>query len=191
MGYPQMLEVLARLHVDPRFRDAYLRDAAAALAPLALTDAEREGLSRIHRLDVERGGRLMDVHRLIRVREHLVWADPRQRPGLGALLRRFLEEVLPELLNREEAISFCRFVERAPPKDLPDYLPELARCERLRIALAWGMEPMEGPTRVEDFRYPVLELLGALSAPGWPEAVPRPTRVEFMKVPGVPAVLVR
>ena len=53
------------------------------------------------------------------------------------------------------------------------------------------MEPMDGPARVEAFQYPVLELLEALARPGWPEALPRPTRVEILKVPGLPAVLVR
>jgi hypothetical protein len=37
----------------------------------------------------------------------------------------------------------------------------------------------------------VLEVLAALTRPGWPEVVPRATRVEYLKVPGVPAVLVR
>ena len=117
--------------------------------------------------------------------------DAVTRPALGPVLERCLEEELQWVLNREDAIAFCRFLERACPAELPAYVPELARCERLRIALAWGIEPMDGPSRVERFQCPVLELLGALARPGWPEALPRPTRVEFLKVPGLPAVLVR
>jgi hypothetical protein len=37
----------------------------------------------------------------------------------------------------------------------------------------------------------VKELLEALASPGWPELPPRPTRVTFVKVPGLPAVLVQ
>lgn len=191
MSYSQTLEVLARLHVDPRFRAAYLRDAHAALAPLTLEPGEREKLTRIDRVALERGGRLMDSHRRARVQEHLAWVDAAARPSLGPVLERFLAEELPSVLNREDAITFCRFVERTCPKELPAYAPELARCERLRIALAWGMEPMEGPARVEVFGYPVLEVLAALARPGWPEVAPRPMRVEYLKVPGLPAVLVR
>ncbi|WP_375766924.1 hypothetical protein NR798_35295 [Archangium gephyra] len=191
MGYPQVLEVLARLHVDPRFRAAYLRDAPAALGALALAPEERERLACIRSVDVERAGRLMDHHRVARVREHLPWVDPVLRPELASVLGGFLADVLPELLNREEAVSFCRYLERTVPACLPAYVPELARCERLRIALAWGLEPLEGASRVESFAWPVKELLEALARPGWPEPAPRPTRVTFLKVPGLPAVLVQ
>lgn len=192
MGYPQMLEVLARLHVDPRFRASYLKDAPVALSALSLAPEERERLSRIHRVDVDRAGRLMDYHRVERLREHLPWVDPALRPEFRAVLDGFLEDVLPELLNREEAISFCRYLERgAVNAGLPAYVPELARCDRLRIALAWGQEPLQGSVRVESFQYPVKELLEALAKPGWPQVEPRPTRIEFLKVPGLPAVLVR
>lgn len=191
MGYPQVLEVLARLHVDPRFRASYLRDAPAALRALALAPEERERLACIRPVDVDRAGRLMDHHRVARVREHLPWVDPALRPELGAMLEGFLADVLPELLNREEAVSFCRYLERTVPAELPAYVPELARCERLRIALAWGMEPLEGASRVESFTWPVKELLEALARPGWPELPPRPTRVTFLKVPGLPAVLIQ
>lgn len=191
MGYPQMLEVLARLHVDPRFRASYLKDAPAALTALSLSPGERERLSQIHRVDVERAGRLMDYHRVARVLEHLPWADPALRPEFRAVLDGFLADVLPELLNREEAISLCRYLERVTFAGLRPYVPELARCERLRIALAWGQEPLQGAVRVESFKYPVKKLLEELSRPGWPQVEPRTTRVEFIKVPGLPAVLVR
>jgi hypothetical protein len=191
MGYPQKLEVLARLHVDPRFRASYLRDTRETLGALSLTPEEREQLARIDKVDVERAGRMMDYHRVARVREHLPWVDPALRPELGEALRGFMADVLPEVLNREEAISFCRYLERSAWAGLPAYVPELARCERLRIALAWGQEPLVGSARVESFQYPVMELLAALAKPGWPEAAPRPSSVEFLKVPGLPAVLVR
>ncbi len=191
MGYPQVLEVLARLHVDPRFRASYLRDAPAALGALALAPEERERLACIHPVDVERAGRLMDYHRVARVREHLPWVDPALRPELGAVLGDFQVDVLPQLLNRDEAISFCRYLEGPARARLPAYVPELARCERLRLALAWGQEPLEGPTRVESFAYPVKALLEALAQPGWPALAPAPTRITFLKVPGLPAVLVQ
>jgi hypothetical protein len=191
MGYPQVLEVLARLHVDPRFRTSYLRDAPAALQALGLSPEERERLARIPALDVARAGRMMDYHRVVRVREHLPWVDPTLRPELGAVLGDFQADVLPQLLNRDEAISFCRYLEGPASSRLPSYVPELARCERLRIALAWGQEPLEGGTRVESFTYPVKALLEALAQPGWPPLAPAPTRITFLKVPGLPAVLVQ
>ena len=96
MSYPQVLEVLARLHVDPRFRTSYLRDAKATLGGLKLSEEEREKLSRISKVDVERAGRLMDYHRVARVREHLPWVDPALRPELRAVLDSFLSDVLPD-----------------------------------------------------------------------------------------------
>ncbi|TSC23893.1 hypothetical protein [Corallococcus sp. Z5C101001] len=199
MGYPETLEVLARLHVDPRFRAAWTEDAARALAPLPLMPAEAAALCRVDGPVVERAGRMMDYHRAERVREQLPWVDEAKRPELGPLRQRFLQDVLPEVLNREEAIVWCRFLEadaRAPHapllQGLPAYVPQLARCERLRIALAWGLLPLPpvGP-HVEAFDFPVLSLLAALEAPGWPPAEARPTRVEYLKVPGLPAVMVR
>ncbi|CAM4063752.1 hypothetical protein G4177_19095 [Corallococcus sp. ZKHCc1 1396] len=195
MGYPQTLEVLARLHMDPRFREAWTRDAPRTLAPLALTPGEQEALGRVDRAVVDRAGRMMDYHRTERVREQLPWVDEAKRPDLAPLRLRFLQDVPPEVLNREEAIAWCRFLELgsdAPGPRLPAYVPQVARCERLRIALAWGLLPMPpvGPL-VESFDFPVLGLLAALEAPGWPPVEARPTRVEYLKVPGLPAVMVR
>ncbi|MBN1204716.1 MAG: hypothetical protein JXB05_07310 [Myxococcaceae bacterium] len=190
MGYSETLEVLARLHVDPRFRAAYLADPRAALTARTLTEAEQERLARIEPRAVQLAGRMMDYHRSARVLEQLTWVNPELRPELRGVMNRFMEGVLPELLNREEAITFCRFLE-AQPQGLPDYVAELARCERLRIALAWGLEPGAGPTHVETFQYPVLEVLAAMAAPGWPKPTPRATRVIYTKVPSLPAVMLR
>jgi hypothetical protein len=190
VGYPETLEVLARLHVDARFRASYLADPHRALASWTLTEAERECLSRIDARSVERAGRMMDYHRVARIQEQLPWVDVALRPDLRAVLDHFMEQQLPELLNREEAITFCRFLE-ASPRGLPAYVAEVARCERLRITHAWGLEAGAPPTRVEAFQYPVLEVLAALTLPGWPAQKARSTRVVFTKVPGLPAVLVR
>jgi hypothetical protein len=190
MGYPETLEVLARLHVDACFRQAFLKDANGALAGYALTPREREGLAGADAEVVARAGRMLDGHRVARVAEHLPWATPALRPDLMPVLRDFMQDVLPEVLNREEAIAFCRYLEARPRGGLPAYVADVARCERLRIALAWGLEPMTGPKQVESFEYPVLEVLSALEKPGWPEVAPRASRVEFLKVPGLPAVMV-
>ncbi|RYZ36662.1 MAG: hypothetical protein EOO71_30950 [Myxococcaceae bacterium] len=194
MGYPQTLEALARLHVDPRFREAWTRDASQTLSPLALTPGEREALGRVDRTVVDRAGRMMDHHRTERVREQLPWVDEAKRPDLAPLRRAFLQDVLPEVLNREEAIAWCHFLESGLPEvqRLPAYLPQVARCERLRLSLAWGLLPMPpvGP-RVEPFDFPVLGLIAALDAPGWPPVEARPTRVEYLKVPGLPAAMLR
>ncbi|RKH00555.1 hypothetical protein D7X74_38480 [Corallococcus sp. CA047B] len=194
MGYPETLEALARLHVDPRFREAWTRDASRTLAPLALTPGEREALGRVDRTVVDRAGRMMDYHRTERVREQLPWVDEAKRPELTPLRLAFLQDVLPEVLNREEAIAWCRFLEAGNPQGnrLPAYVPQVARCERLRLSLAWGLLPMPpvGP-HVESFDFPVLGLLAALDAPGWPPVEARPTRVEYLKVPGLPAVMLR
>jgi hypothetical protein len=190
MSYAQTLEVLARLHVDARFRAAFLDDPSAALASAALTAGERGGLLGVDPRKVERAGRLMNYHRVARVQEQLPWVDVRARPGLRVILEDFMMSTLPELLNREEAIAFCRYLEGAH-RGLPAYVAELARCERLRIALAWGLEPLQGDSLVETFQYPVLEVRTALEQPGWPESAPRLTRVRFIKVPLLPAVMLR
>jgi hypothetical protein len=190
MSHAESLEVLARLHVDLGFREAFLRDAGAALRPFGLSERERAALSGIEREVVERLGRLADHHRVARVREQLRWFDLERRPGLGAAVGRYMREVTPRLLNRDEAIAFCAHVE-AGGAAAPPYLPELARYERKRISLAWGL--VEGGSRrlVERFAYPVLRILEELERPGWPEVEPEETRVEMKKVPRVPAVLVR
>ncbi|WP_223639499.1 hypothetical protein [Corallococcus sp. EGB] len=68
----------------------------------------------------------------------------------------------------------------------------MARFGRLRLSLAWGLAPMPASgLRVESFDDPVLTLLAALDAPGWPPPAPKPTRVEYLKVPNLPAVMPR
>jgi hypothetical protein len=190
VGYTQTLEVLARLHVDPRFRQSWTEDAGRALAGFALSPREHEALAGVDGRVVARAGRMMDHHREARVSEQLPWVDGAKRPALAERLLAFAADVPPELLNREESIAFCRYVE-AKPDGLPAYARDVARCERLRISLAWGLQPLASGTHVEPFEYPVLEVLAALEGAGWPEVAPRPTRVEYLKVPGLPAVLVR
>lgn len=187
-SYPGVLDALARLHADPRFRAAFLEDPAAALAPLGLSDPEREALARIDRLSVARIARMMEYHRLTRAGEHLAWLDER-RPGLRAHLARFLDEVPPQLLNRDEAIALCRHLEAAAPGE-PPYLGELARYERRRIEIAWTLGGASAGW--EEFQYPVLDILEALRGePGWPATPPRRTWIEIRKVPSLPAVIAR
>jgi len=132
---------------------------------------------------------MAEYHRLIRVVEHVPWADANERPSLMPLLSRYLRQTAPRLLNRDEALAFCRFVE-AEPNPSPAYLPELARHERVRLEMAWGLSGALS-SRVEAFTYPVLRILSQLSGPGWPHVMPEPSHLEFKKVPGLPAVLIR
>lgn len=188
-SYSGVLDALARLHAEPRFRAGFLSDPAAALASLGLPEPEREALARLDRASVERIARLMEYHRLTRAGEHLAWLDVRRRPDLRTHLARFLTEVPPQLLNRDEAIALCRHIEAAPPGE-PPYLGELARYDRRRIEIAW----MLGGERAgwEEFQYPVLDILEAVRRePGWPAAQPRRTWIELRKVPSLPAVIAR
>jgi hypothetical protein len=138
-------------------------------------------------------------HRRTRIQEHLSWADPEVRPGLAGVLAGYFQVQTPPALNREEAIAFCRCLESGGGHDgvdgladLPPYLPELARSERLRLELAWELAPAPGGGRREAFRYPVGDILAALArAPGWPPAEERGVTLDLIKVPGLPAVLVR
>jgi hypothetical protein len=188
MSYAAVLEALARIHVDLHFRAAFLRDPEAALAGLGLSEAARRALAGLDPAGLDRIARIADHHRITRVAEHLSWLDRGKRPDLEAHLARYMAAVPPRLLNREEAIAFCEHLEAAHPPS-PPYLPDLARFERLRIAIAWGLDG--AAPCVERFSYPVLELLRALEAPGWPAAAPRPAWVELKKVPFLPAVIAR
>lgn len=188
MNYPGVLEAVARLHVDLRFRAAFAADPEAALARLGLPEEARRALARLDGAILHRIARVADHHRVTRVGEQFPWLDPGLRPDLWAHLGRYMAEVPPRLLNRDEAIAFCRHVEANPPPD-PPYLAELARYERLRLEIAWGVEGAQ--SRVEAFRYPLIEILAAMKDPGWPAAPARPTWLEIKKVPQLPAVVTR
>jgi len=194
MGYSEQLDAMARLHVDTRFRDTFRTNPEAALASLGLTPAEQGALARLPPAVFELIGGLSEFHRVARIQEHAPWMDVTLRPDLGPRVERYLAQVTPKLLNRDEAIAFCRFIEADLPLE-PPYLGELARCERLRLSMAWGLEPALGAGHVEALEYPIPRILQAFadapSAEGWPEAPPEPTRLEFKKVPGLPAVLLR
>lgn len=191
MGYAQTLEVIGLLHADPSFRDRFMRDAGAALAPLDLSAEEKRALGAMDRELVLRIEGLADYHRVLRIQEHAPWADPLRRPDLLPWLYRFMAEVKPRLLNREEALAFCDLVAAQATGSSPPYLAELARYDSLRLSVAWGLDRKLGTAHEETFQYPILRIVGQLDAPGWPEAAPAPTRVEFKKVPGLPAVLIR
>lgn len=187
MTYPQVLDAVARLHVDLGFREAFFADRAAALAPLDLTSAERDALGRLDPETVVLIGRLADFHRFARIQDQLTWVDGALRPDLLARVSRYMRSTPPELLNRDEALAFCRYLEQEPA-ETPPYLGELARYERLRISLAWGLvaEP-----RAELFEFPIPRIIEALGEAGWPPSERSPMRLSFKKVPGIPAVLVR
>lgn len=188
MAHAEVLSVMGRLQMDPAFRRAFLRDPAEALGPLPLSEAERRALSALDRPSVIRIGRMADAHRLARVREHLSWVDLTLRPDLHEMLAGYLEQVPPRLLNRDEALAFCEHLEAAALTE-PPYLADLARFERLRISLAWGLTGV-GSIAVT-FDYPLDRVLARLGEPGWPAVPAAPTRVELKKVPAIPAVIVR
>ncbi|EYF07381.1 hypothetical protein [Chondromyces apiculatus] len=187
MSYPRILDALARLHADVRFREAFLADAEGTLRALGLPEETARALARVDRTSLSYVFRIVDHHRRARVSEHLGWFDLARRPDLGRVLARYLADVPPQWLNRDEAIQFCLHVE-ATATD-PPYLRDLARYERLRIEIAWGLGGTA--SRVEAFAYPVLDLLAQMHLPGWPEAAPRETRIEIKKVPSIPAVITR
>ena len=90
----------------------------------------------------------------------------------------------------ELANAFCRYLER-DPEGSPPYLGEIARHERLRISVAWGLDAGGIDPRDASFEFPIPRILAALAEPGWPAIERSPTRLSFKKVPGIPAVLVR
>jgi hypothetical protein len=190
MSYDNVLEAVARLHVDLRFRQAFSRDAAAALAPLDLLDYERRALAGIAPAMLARLARIADHHRVARIREQLGWVDFTRRPDLYAAVARYMIEVPPRLLNRDEAVAFCLHLESGAEAS-PPYLPELARYDRLRISLAWGLDGEGRTRRVERFAYPVLRIVAELDEPGWPDVAQEPEWIELKKVPRLPAVVVR
>lgn len=190
MSYDGVLEVVARLHVDLRFRQAFLRDAGAALAPLGLLDHERLGLAGMDPAMLVRLARIADHHRVARIQEQLGWVDFARRPDLVAAVARYMIEVPPRLLNRDEAVAFCLHLE-AQAGASPPYLPELARYDRLRISLAWGLAGDGRTCQVARFAYPILRIVAGLDEPGWPDVAQEPEWIELKKVPRLPAVVVR
>ena len=188
MAHAEVLSVMGRLQMDPAFRRAFLRDPNEALQLLDLSHAERLALARLERESVIRIGRMADAHRLSRIQEHVSWVDLALRPGLRPLLAAYLERVPPRLLNRDEALAFCEHLENTALPE-PAYLSELARFERLRISIAWGL----GGARsgVATFDHPLDRVLAGLGDPGWPVVSAAPSRVVITKVPALPAVTVR
>lgn len=188
MAHAEVLSVMGRLQMDPAFRRSFLRDPIEALHPLDLSHAERLALARLERASVIRIGRMADAHRMIRIQEHLPWVDLALRPGLRPLLATYLERVPPRLLNRDEALAFCEHLEATAPPE-PPYLSELARFERLRISIAWGLDGAQ-PGGVS-FDHPLDRVLARLGDPGWPAVSAAPSRVVIKKVPALPAVTIR
>lgn len=188
MAHAEVLSVMGRLQMDASFRRAFLGDPIEALSAFALSSAERLALSGLDRASVIRIGQMADMHRMARIQEHLPWVDLALRPSLGVSLAAYLERTTPRLLNREEALALCAYLEASAPAE-PPYLAELARFERLRISLAWGLDgALSGAL---SFDYPLDRVLAALPNPGWPVVSAATTRVELRKVPRLPAVTLR
>lgn len=190
MSNAEVLTAVARILVDQPFREAFLADPAAALSPLALTPPEREGLLAVEPDTVVLLGRIADYHRWMRIVDYVPWLDMDLRPDLIPLVRHYMRSAPPGLLCRDEALAFCRFVMREADCE-PAYLCDLARYERLRISIAWGLHGDTTDVASVPFTFPVTEIAERLGQPGWPAVEPRPCRLAFKKVPGIPAVLVR
>lgn len=192
VDHDRALTLLARLHVDLDFRGAFAADPAAAMHALGIPDSMRGPLATLAGATLDRIGAMADFHRLARLAEHLTWVDPSRRPSLAPIVLGYFRAVRPRLTNRDECLAFCAHVEAYPAID-PPYVAELARFERRRVEVAWGLAG--GATRVsEAFAYPVLAILDALETddgPAWPVPVPAACRIEIKKVPMSPAVLVR
>ncbi len=192
------LTLLARLYVDLDFRRAFEADPMAAMHALGVPAAMRAPLATLAGTTLDRIGGMADFHRIARLEEHLAWVDLARRPSLAPTVGAYFRAVRPRLTNREECLAFCAFVEALRAHE-PPYLADLARFERRRIEVAWGLAGAASRAG-EAFAYPVLAILDALDAPGaaatddgreWPDLAPEPCRLEIKKVPLSPAVLVR
>ncbi len=192
IGHERVLTLLARLHVDLDFRDAFEADPVSAMVALGIPAAMRAPLATLAGTTLDRIAAMADRHRVARLEEHLTWVDLTRRPSLAPVVYAYFRAVRPRLTNRDECLAFCAHVEaRGVPH--PPYVAELARFERRRIEVAWGLAG--GASRVgETFQYPVLAILDALAmdeGPAWPREGPAPCSIEIKKVPMSPAVLVR
>ena len=145
MGYPETLEVLARLHVDPRFRRPSCRTRRRPGAVRADAARARGAGGRGRECAWSGRGGCWTATACRACTSTCRGRTPRCGPSLLPVLRDFLPDVLPELLNREEAIAFCRYLEAAPRGTLPPYVADLARCERLRSPSRGAWSPWPGP----------------------------------------------
>ena len=216
MSYDAVIEVIARLQIQPEFRTRFAETPERALREFALSGDELEGLARLPARELSLLDAMARFHRWTRIQEHVTWLDPYRRPLLRPLLEGFMSATPPRLLNRDDALAFCQWGERMGMSDgistpiqcetsdpqnggtkdrkafYIDGLKELCRFERLRLEVAWGLEAHPQPLTVE-FAYPVQLLAQWLveHEEGWPDVAPQPVRVSFVKVPTLPAVLVR
>ena len=192
IDHVRVLTLLARLHVDLDFRGAFEADPVSAMHGLGIPPSLRGPLATLAGTTLDRIGAMADFHRLARLEEHLAWVDLTRRPSLAPIVSAYFRAVRPRLTNREECLAFCAHVEGLGAPD-PPYVAELARFERRRIEVAWGLAG--AASRVsEAFVYPVLAILDALETddgPAWPLQAAAPCRIEIKKVPMSPAVLVR
>ena len=172
IDHDRVLTLLARLHVDLDFRSAFEANPATAIDALGLPPSMRAPLLTLAGTTLDPIGAMANFTASA-PGGTLTWVDLTRRPSLAPVVFAYFRAVRPRLTNREECLAFCAHVE-ADTAINPPYVAELARFERRRVEVAWGLAG--GATRVsEAFAYPVLAILDALEADdgaAWPVHVP-------------------
>jgi hypothetical protein len=182
VSLPRFQEVLARLVIDPEFREL-VRAAPLRGLPEGLTGLERR------RLTVAAAGRGIEVTRDL----HKAWRLTKLLALLPLTCTLLGEEVLAQEVARfwrarlpkglyflEEALDFCAYLKERARADLSvPYLDEVVAFERATLELR-RPRPAQGSSGLQRvrFRHDPELLLGTLSAGRQPQHLPeRPCTV--------------
>lgn len=182
MTIPEMQACLAALYVDERLRRRFHENADSVLQDYRLSERERAALRKIDGAGLDRHASWLEVKRRKRLNRAFpaLFAADRQviEHGFDRYVSLYVQR--PNRLIHQDVEDFGQFVEQFldAATEVPDWLSELARYERMRYFMTHvPTDAAAEPTKpaltrasrpsvcrgvvVEDFRYDVQAIVAA------------------------------
>ncbi len=170
MGLAAIQAALARLAIDPTWRDRFYRDPIAVGAEVGLSPTEALALAESDRRPIDEFAASLHRKRRAQIRRTLPIAVRALGDRYGRLFDRYAHEAPPRgsRADLDDALGFVAALNSFPETDRPPWFPDLARYE-----LAWQLAARTGiwPV-VRLFRFPVGRLI---HLPLAAEVTPAPT----------------
>lgn len=159
MGLAKIQAALARISVDPAWRDRFYRDPIAVGAEVGLSADEARDLTGIDRRQVEAFAGSLRRKRKGQVRRTVPIAARALGDRYGLLFDQYADEAPPRgsRADLDDALGFVKALARFSDRDRPAWVVDLARYELTRHEAARsGIRPV-----VRCFRFPIGWLFAA------------------------------
>jgi hypothetical protein len=156
MGLAELQEALARLSIDPVFRDRFFTDPTTTGGTLGLSGSESQSLAQISKRQIEQFAESLARKRRDQVRRAIPITARILGDRFAELFARYVIDSAPRgsAADLDDAVEFVAAISRRPDGIEPPWSVDLARYE-----LAWRQAARAGRVlRARRFRFAVARL---------------------------------